>query len=201
MKKRNIFIYFATGLLFAGCNYEGNKSGIHYFLDMHDSLAVEAQEEDPTTIHRQFEGTGLKGTTDIDSWGGPGSGVRVPPEGTIPVGHEPYPYASADFDGAAAGLTNPLPRTKQVLKRGKDRYNVYCAVCHGQLGLGDGPVTPRFPDIPAIAGQDSLVNNWEDGRLFHIITAGRARMSSYAAQLEPEDRWAIIHYIRVLQAR
>ncbi len=53
--------------------------------------------------------------------------------------------------------------------------------------------------MPALAGSNSNVLKWEDGRFFHIITVGRARMKSYAAQISPEDRWAIIHYIRLLQ--
>jgi len=184
---------------FASCNYAGNKSGIHYFLDMHDNLPVEAQEEDLTTLNHQFDGNYIKGADNIEVWSGPGAGLRIPPQGTVPRGYQPYLYEPTDFDTPARELKNPLMATAEVLKAGQKEYNIFCGVCHGQLGHGDGPVTPRFADIPALAGPNSQVLNWEDGRLFHIITVGRARMTPYAAQISPENRWAIIHYIRLLQ--
>jgi mono/diheme cytochrome c family protein len=197
MKRYTVLALLAA--LLSSCNYAGNKSGIHYFLDMHDNLAVEAQEEDLTTLNRSFDGTYLKGADNIEVWSGPGTGLRVPPQGTVPRNYQPYLYESGDFDKAARELKNPLRPTADVLKNGQIQYNRYCSVCHGQLGHGDGPVTPRFPEIPALAGAKSNVLNWEDGRFFHIITVGRARMKPYAAQISPENRWAIIHYIRLLQ--
>lgn len=185
--------------LLASCNYAGNKSGIHYFLDMHDNMAVEAQEEDLTTLRNTFDGNFNKGADNLDAWTGPGSGLRVPPEGTVPRNYQPYLYDAADFDTAARELKNPLMATKQILENGQRQFEINCAVCHGHTGLGDGPVTPRFADIPALAGSKSQVLNWEDGRFYHIITMGRARMMPFVAEISPENRWAIIHYIRLLQ--
>ena len=121
------------------------------------------------------------------------------PEGTVARNKDPYLIPAADFDRAAKELTNPLKPTKEVLALGQKKFNTYCSVCHGYTGMGDGPVTPRFDGIPSLAGPDSLVLNWEDGRIFHIITVGRARMRPYAAQITEEERWAIIHYIKLLQ--
>jgi mono/diheme cytochrome c family protein len=181
------------------CNYAGNQSGLHFFLDMHDSPAVEPQEEDPSTLDERYEGSYEVTMGPVESWGGPGSATRTAPEGTVPRNKTPYLYAAADFETPAQELQNPLPLTKKVLERGQKQYNTYCAVCHGYLGMGDGPVTPRFSEIPALAGPDSLVNNWEPGRIYHIITVGRARMRPYAAQIDEKDRWAIIHYVQLLQ--
>lgn len=206
-KARNMnFISRITAALLAlllpvlgSCNYAGNQSGMHFFLDMHDSPAVESQEEDPSTLDEVYEGNYEKTMGPLESWGGPGSAARTAPEGTVPRGKAPYLIPAADFDRAAAELRNPLQPTKEVLAQGQKRYNIYCAVCHGYTGMGDGPVSPRFNDIPALAGPDSLVTDWEDGRFFHIITVGRARMRPYAAQTTEEERWAIIHYINLLQ--
>lgn len=198
---RILTVAIASGaaLLLSQCNYAGNQSGMHFFLDMHDSPAVESQEEDPSTLDEVYEGNYEKTMGSLESWGGPGSAARTAPEGTVPRNKTPYLIPAADFDRAAAELTNPLRPTKEVLELGQKKYNTYCAACHGNTGMGDGPVTPRFADIPALTGPDSLVLDWEDGRIFHIITVGRARMRPYAAQTTEKERWAIIHYINLLQ--
>lgn len=184
-------------VLLMQCNYKGNVSGIHWFLDMHDNLAVESQEEDYTTLSAVKDGW-AKSMDNSESWGGPGSAVRVPPEGSVPRNFEPYPYEATDFAGAAVGLTNPLPRTRAILARGQKEYNTYCAVCHGNTGLGDGPVTPRLSAVPSL--MTDKIKGWKDGEIFHIVTMGRARMLPFSAQIPAEDRWAIIHYVRLLQA-
>lgn len=185
------------------CNYKGNTSGLHYFLDMHDSLAVEAQEEDHTTLGVSG-GDYRKGADNLDAYSGPGSSIRVPPEGTVPRNYEPYPYEQTEIELAGSELRNPLRRTKAVLSRGQDRYETFCAVCHGHTGKGDGPVVPRFqapPTLVSLPEQAALTEDWADGKLFHMMTTGRGRMKSYAAQLSVADRWAVVHYIRLLQAK
>ena len=81
--------------------------------------------------------------------------------------------------------------------RGQKQYNVYCSPCHGFTGLGDGRVTPRFPEVPSL--MSSKIKGWKDGEIFHMITMGRGRMYPFANQIMPEDRWAIINYVRLLQ--
>lgn len=199
-KIKNIYkiLLLILGFLLS-CNYAGNKSGIHWFLDMHDNLAVEAQEEDLTTLLLNYKNEKMRGSDILEAYTGPSSTMRVPPEGSIPINYIPYYYDHNDFDTPAKELKNPLKPTKQILELGQKQYNIFCAVCHGYQGKGDGPLSPRISAIPALAGEKSNVLNWEDGRFFHIITVGRARMKSYSAQLSPEERWAIIHYIRLLQ--
>lgn len=199
MKQTHSLALILAAAVLASCNYAGNKSGLHYFLDMHDNPAIEAQEEDLTTLGDKYQGSFRKGADVTEAWTGPGAGLRVPPEGTVPRNYQPYLYDASDFDTPAKELKNPLRPTAEVLKAGQRAFNIYCSVCHGQLGHGDGPVTPRFAEIPALAGSQSNILKWEDGRIFHIITVGRARMKSYAPQVSVEDRWAIIHYIRLLQ--
>ena len=186
-------------LALSACNYGGNRSGIHWFLDMHDLHSVETQEEDYMTLGAVKPDGWQQGMDVNKSWGGPGSVIRVPPKGTVPRNYEPYLFDPTDFAGAGRELKNPLSRTVSVLERGQLQYNNFCAVCHGYTGLGDGPVTPRFDNIPSVVAPKIV--NWKDGELFHIITVGRARMYPYAAQINVEDRWSIIHYVRLLQIK
>ena len=126
--------------------------------------------------------------------------MRPPVANTIPRGFKPYPYHFLPEE-AGKKLHNPLPRTKAVLARGQALFNVYCIVCHGATGQGDGPVTQApsgnsFPRPPALTSDK--IRDFPDGRLFHIMTDGQGLMPSYASQVEPEERWAIANYIRVL---
>lgn len=196
-----------TGLLFAAsCKGQFTESRLHWFLDMHDSHVLESQEEDFTTATDVKNDGWTRGADTSPAWGGPGSGMRVPPEGSVPRGYTPYPYAQAEIDRAGAELDNPLRLTREVLERGQERYNIYCLPCHGNTGKGNGPVVPRFPiAVPTFvqeAGQPRPATlDWSDGKIYHMITMGRGAMSSYAAQVEPRDRWAIVHYIRLLQKK
>lgn len=126
---------------------------------------------------------------------GNGASVMMPPAGTLPRGYKPYRIGSAEE--AAVKLTNPLPRNAQTLARGQQMFNNYCVACHGDRGHGDGPVVPPFP-IPKSLQSDAMMK-WRDGHIFHVITKGQGAMPAYAQQIQPKDRWAIIHYVRALQ--
>jgi len=126
---------------------------------------------------------------------------RAPVPGTIP--HEIFPYALSGKDKeaielAGARLANPTERTLENLERGRYLYDIYCYPCHGQVGLGDGPVVgpDRYPAPTSQHTED--VKNFRDGSIFHIITAGKEKMPGYAEQIPPRDRWLIVNYVRVL---
>lgn len=122
------------------------------------------------------------------------SALRLPVSGTVPQDFYAYPYRDQSLSRA---LKNPLRPTSSVLTRGKSVYQVYCMVCHGPLGEGDGSVVPKFPRPPSL--QSEKVRKWEDGMIYHEITMGMGLMPSYASQIVPADRWAVVHYVRVLQ--
>lgn len=124
----------------------------------------------------------------------PGS-LRQPVEGTVSRDAEIYPYP--DQPEASSSLVNPIRRTKENLYWGKKLYNTYCIVCHGAYGEGDGSIVPKFPRPPSL--QSDKVRNWKDGRIFHVITMGQNLMPSYATQVDVDERWAIINYVRVIQ--
>lgn len=92
----------------------------------------------------------------------------------------------------------PVPVTKELIDRGQDRFNIHCVVCHGPTGAGDGMVVRRgFPQPPTY--HDDRLRNAPVGHFFDVMTNGWGRMSSYAYQVSPADRWAIVAYIRTLQ--
>ncbi len=199
--KSTIFLTISLALLLLAsfglqCNYAGNVSGLHYLLDMHDSPALEAQEEDYSNIDSSSASGPVRGMDSLPAERGRGSGLRVPPQGSVPRNYEPYLYEAGDF-AAAKALKNPLSDDRKILQRGKNRFEIFCAVCHGYSGIGDGPVTPQLANVPSLV--NASIQSWSDGEIFHIITMGRGRMLPYAAQISVSDRWALIRYLRLLQ--
>ena len=92
----------------------------------------------------------------------------------------------------------PVPFTKELIERGQNRFEIYCIVCHGKFGNGDGMIVRRgFPKPPTY--HDDRLRNAPVGHFFDVMTNGWGRMNSYAAQVVPADRWAIAAYIRTLQ--
>lgn len=106
------------------------------------------------------------------------------------AGNAAYPDAVTEF---------PLPVTKELLDRGEERYRVFCIVCHGPNGEGDGMVVRRGYTRPP-SYYDERLRNAPVGHFYDVITNGFGRMSSYAHQIPVQDRWAIVAYIRALQA-
>lgn len=100
-------------------------------------------------------------------------------------------------DGADV-TTFPYPVTRGIVLRGRERYNIYCAPCHAQTGMGNGMIVQRGFTPPPTFHQDRL-RNAPVGHFFDVITNGFGSMPSYAVQVPVNDRWAIIAYIRALQ--
>ena len=92
----------------------------------------------------------------------------------------------------------PVPVTKELVDRGQERFNIYCIVCHGPVGNGDGMLVRRGFGAPPTYHDDRL-RNAPVGHFFDVITNGWGKMNSYAAQVPVADRWAIVSYIRALQ--
>lgn len=121
---------------------------------------------------------------------------RMPVEGTVARGFIPYPYKNMP-DSLVKNMVNPLPYTQEVIDRGRQRFETYCSPCHGYYGKGDSRLKGQFPAPPTL--HSDKVRNWPDGNIYHVITNGQNVMPSYERQVSRDDRWAIIHYIRVLQ--
>ena len=136
-----------------------------------------------------------------DQLGNGESSMRMPPENTQPIGKKRYPYGPGDIDKASRELKNPIANqlTSSILERGQNRYKIYCGVCHGLGGQGDGTVAGKMPVRPPSL-VSSQVKSYTDGYLYHVIVHGKGVMGSYANQvIKEDDRWAIVNYIRSLQ--
>jgi len=92
----------------------------------------------------------------------------------------------------------PLPLTKELLQRGKERYNIFCTPCHGIQGDGQGMVAMRGMKHPPSYHQERLRAE-PNGYLYDVVTNGFGAMYGYSSQISPRDRWAIVAYVRALQ--
>jgi hypothetical protein len=130
-----------------------------------------------------------------------GQSARMPVAGTVPreeltMGPQELLY-TGKMNGAPAEVF-PFPITREVLERGRDRFNIYCTPCHGLSGDGDGMIVQRgFRRSPSF--HIERLRAAPVGYFFDVITNGQGAMYHYGYRVPPRDRWAIISYIRALQ--
>ncbi len=105
-------------------------------------------------------------------------------------------YTGKSQDGLLDRL--PMPLTKELLARGRDRFEIFCTPCHGRVGTGEGAATKRGMRLPP-SYHISRLREASLGHFFDVITNGFGIMPDYAGQVPPADRWAIAAYIRALQ--
>lgn len=122
----------------------------------------------------------------------------APVYGTISRDDTGTTYFNTGFIGDQVGNYIPFPVTREVLERGRERFNIYCAPCHSRTGDGNGMIAQRGYTRPPSYHTDRL-RSVPLGHFFDVITNGFGAMPDYAAQVKPHDRWAIAAYIRVLQ--
>ncbi|PIQ16321.1 MAG: cytochrome C [Flavobacteriales bacterium CG18_big_fil_WC_8_21_14_2_50_32_9] len=124
--------------------------------------------------------------------------ARKPVAGTIHRGFSPYPYANSidGYNEAGEKLTSAIPYTEQSVAKGKELYGMFCVHCHGTTGQGDGTLVERevFPPLPIKFNENIVLS---EGKMFHSITFGKNLMGAHASQLNQEERWQLIHFIRV----
>jgi mono/diheme cytochrome c family protein len=153
-----------------------------------------------------------------------GNSARVPPPGSQPMasgaaadtssgrrgGVEPAPAPGPALplddqgrplpqgDVGERTYANPYPVTMALLQRGQQRFDIYCAPCHGRSGTGDGMIVRRgFPAPPSY--HTERLRNAPDSHFYQVISDGYGVMYPYADRIAPADRWAIVAYIRALQ--
>ena len=128
-----------------------------------------------------------------------GRGSRSLVPGTIARGQlrdDPYLYTGM-IDGKPGDMM-PFAATREVLERGRERYNIYCAPCHSRIGDGNGMIVQRGFRRPPSYHTPAL-RQAPLGHFYDVITNGFGAMPDYSAQVPVNDRWAIAAYIRVLQ--
>ncbi len=128
-----------------------------------------------------------------------GAASRPLPAHTVPRGflNENEVYFTGQV-GTNLVETMPMPVTRALLERGRERFDIYCAVCHGRTGEGNGMIVQRGFPAPPSYHLDRL-RTAPIGHFYDVMTRGYGVMFSYATRVEPQDRWAIAAYIRALQ--
>jgi cytochrome c553 len=126
--------------------------------------------------------------------------ARPLPPHTIPRGrlNEDTIFFTGKTEDNQLAASLPMPINRALLKRGQERFNIYCSVCHGADGSGNGMIVQRGFPAPESYHTDRL-RNAPPGYFFHVISNGYGVMYPYASRVEPADRWAIVAYIRALQ--
>jgi mono/diheme cytochrome c family protein len=131
--------------------------------------------------------------------------MRKPPDGVVAVGllkDDDHLHQGRNLDGTLADALPPsIKLDEKLLVRGEQRFNIYCAPCHGQTGHGDGPVTRRGGGFAVVPANLHLARLRPEslGYFFHVVTNGKGKMRPYKAQISVEDRWAIAAWVRTLQ--
>jgi hypothetical protein len=181
-KFTNYFVLMAVLLATIACQRDNNYTGHAYFPDMAYSNAFEPYSSSPNYS---------------DSLR-----MMKPVEGTVPRNIIPYEYGARSFDEqqrAGRELVNPFEVNRKNLERGRAEFDIFCAMCHGPQGNGDGHLytSKLFPVQPTSLRGD-YVQNKPDGEIFHVITQGSISglMGSHGSQIKPDDRWKIVLYIK-----
>jgi mono/diheme cytochrome c family protein len=172
MSERRVLLVTALALAAAGCTrFDRAVGSVPWFSTMRDQVAI-----------RPFEAPRL-----------------TPPDGSVPL----WPVEdSLDIygDGLAAvdRLVNPVARTPETMDRAGKLYATYCSICHGAAGQGNGTVAGKLGYVPDLT-QD-MTKQRSDGYLYALIRHGRGVMPRYGDRIrDPQDRWAVVHYVRQLQ--
>jgi mono/diheme cytochrome c family protein len=197
-----LLLFVISGIALVGiCGFRGSRSRrpqIELFADM-----VRQNKVRPQTPSGFFP----------DQWSS-----RLIPVGTVPHsgpyqlngqvltvdGKPAYAYEDAPINtGKIIGTTNwvavnPLPITRQLLDRGQQRYQINCLPCHGPAGDGKGIVS-KYGLVAMANFHDKRLIDMTDGEIFNTITYGKNLMGAYGANVQVEDRWAIIAYVRALE--
>ena len=206
---QTMVILFCTSLAFAGCIRNERNPGRVFVPDMRYSNAYETYAS----------------TSPLAPEKGDTMSARLPVEGTIPRGFiktdkeeyimsyvltkhfkDPnyFPELNTEqYEKAGQMLKNPVAYSKEAMSEGKKMYTIYCAVCHGKKGEGNGPIIEPADgsDGPFLARPnpyETLLPTLTDGKMFYTMSFGKGMMGPYRSQLSAEERWTIIHYIKDL---
>lgn len=184
MKRSVVHVACLTALLvLAGCRgMQSDNPPIHPNLNMDFQERFDPQEPNPF-----FEDN---------------MAMRPPVPGTVARGllREDTEFYLGRTESGEFIEEMPVPATRELLIRGRERYNIFCSVCHGKAGDGQGIITTGgYGYTPATSYHQERIREAAEGYLYDVITNGVRTMPSYAQQVPVADRWAIVAYIRALQ--
>ncbi|HEY6453499.1 MAG TPA: cytochrome c [Steroidobacteraceae bacterium] len=182
-------------LLLGGC-----ERGMHEMYDQakYKPLTATSLFPDGNSSRPQVPGT-------VPHSGGALAGTSSGRNAPMAPAPPPGPAVGVDAQGrsllqssAEAVYSNPLPITMALLERGRERYDIYCAPCHSRAGDGEGMIARRgFPSPPSY--HTDRLRSAPDSHFYQVISDGYGVMYPYADRIAPDDRWAIVAYIRALQ--
>lgn len=183
----------------AACSKDPNDPGLEYAPQMAHAIAFEPFSQVTDTSSEFYN------TINVNPGG---QNLRMPASGTIARKHYSgmkkgelasniYEYGTNanNLDEAAAKLVNPIASSPEVLEEGKVLYERYCKACHGDGGLGDGKVADQYKGVANLVAKAKVVT---DGHIYHVITHGKGRMWPHGSQVNPDERWKIVHYVKSL---
>lgn len=176
----NIGLVLVASITMVSC-FDTAKPNYQYMPNMYEPVGYETYGESDAFYNQQV--------------------AMLPAEGSIPRGWQPYEYEDTN-DGlllAKAELKNPLPVTEENLAKGEQLYEIYCAVCHGDKGDGQGILVKneKILGIPSYADAGRVIT---EGGVYHVQMYGLNAMGSYASQTNELERWQIAQHVMNLKA-
>ena len=154
--------------------FDSSKPNYQYFPNMYESVGYGTYDESDAFPN--------------------GIEAQLPVEGSVPRGWQPYEFEDSNegYELAKVNLTSPLLNNEDNLANGKKMYEIYCSVCHGSKGDGNGILMERekFLGIPSYADRDIT-----EGSIYHVLMYGINLMGSHAGQVNDEERWQIAQYV------
>ncbi|MDG2504265.1 MAG: cytochrome c [Flavobacteriaceae bacterium] len=146
-----------------------------------------------------YEPVGYETYADSDAFAN-GIEAQIPVDGSIARGWEPYDYPDTNegYEAAKANLNSTIEITDANQANGKELYSIYCAVCHGNKGDGQGILMTRekFLGVPSYADREIT-----PGSIYHVLMYGKNAMGSHAGQVNAEERWQIAHHVMELRSK
>ncbi len=175
--KNIILLFILSSLLLVSC-FDASKPNYQYFPNMYESVGYETYAESNAFAN--------------------GIEAQLPADGSVARGWVPYDYPNTNkgYEDAKANLVSPLVQSDVHRAEGKELYGVYCAVCHGSKGDGQGILMTRekFLGIPSYADRDIT-----EGSIYHVLMYGKNAMGSHAGQVNATERWQIAQHVMYLR--
>ncbi|MEN8123569.1 MAG: cytochrome c [Bacteroidota bacterium] len=176
-----ITYFLVLVIVFTSCNESNTKRKVQYMsdTDMYDAVPYETYSKNPVFKN--------------------GISAQLPVEGTIARGDVVYDYPDneAGYQMAKDSLKSPIQISDKNLARGKEMYTIFCAICHGDTGDGQGTlvINEKFLGVPNYKDREIT-----EGSTYHVIMYGRNLMGSHASQLTNTERWQVVQYVESLRA-
>lgn len=191
-----------TAATFVACSEDPNSPGVEYMPDMYRSPALEAYVDYGDSRHLDWTEIrkSANGITKRLSLKPPVGTVAYMGSDAMAVFAMPYPLANTpeDYERSATEIKTPIMRDSVNIERGKAIYTTMCTHCHGKEGHGDGKISTNG-HIQGIPDYSTKLKDLAEGKMYHTLTYGKGLMGQHASQLNQQERWQVIEYVKCLQ--